>query len=147
MKFVLFCIIFVCNTSYADTLKDMANRNGFSPSEQVIKAIRNAALLYNVNGEDLMGIAILETGVGRYSTVRNNKNGTQDIGVFQINSVNLSYCKEFNLKDVAGNALCAAKLLHRIKRVHYKDTKAVARYHSNTPKYKELYFNQLMALR
>ena len=78
----------------------------------------------------LTAIGIIETGLGKYAKTRNNTNGTQDRGVFQINTVNYPKCVEYNLDSPEGSALCAAKLLSQIKA---KRADYLGVYHSKTP--------------
>lgn len=122
---------------------DLAQKNGFKPSNRVVKAISYASKAFDLNPLELSAIALLETGMGKYNSVRLNKNGTTDQGIFQINSVNKQYCLEYDISTPEGSALCAAKLLSRIKHKHFKDPEYLGRYHSKTPKYKKIYFSKL----
>jgi len=141
IKYIL--ILFISQLAYSgdfNTIQGLAHSNGFNPSNRVVKAIYHAARLYHIPVKELTAIAILETGIGFNAKVRHNSNGTLDIGLFQINTVNQSSCKEFNLTSIEGNALCAAKLLHRIAHRH---SDYLGRYHSKTPSHKIKYIRAI----
>ncbi len=121
-------------------IKDLAESNGFSPSDRIIKAILKASDLYQIDPMELAAIGIIETGLGKYSTTRKNANGTKDHGIFQINTVNIPKCVEYNLDSPEGSALCAAKLLSNIKS-HRKDYLGV--YHSKTKSKKIAYMQKV----
>lgn len=130
----------------ADNFSDvmvLAKRNSFKPSNRVVTAIVNAAETYQLDPVELASIAVLETGMGKFNKSRLNKNGTIDKGIFQINTVNAKTCIEYNLDSIEGSSLCAAKLLKSIKNRFKKDPKAVARYHSGTKKFKDIYYSKL----
>ena len=137
MRYLL--IILVASNAWANDLTaihSLATSNGLNPSPRVISAIVDASNRYGVDPRELTAIGILETGLGKYNSVRHNKNGTTDSGVFQINSVNVALCIEYNLSSIEGNAYCAAKLLSSIAKKH---DDYLGRYHSNTPKHKKSY--------
>ena len=114
----------------------LAKANGFHPSERILMAIVNASKTHKIPAKELTAIGILESGLGKYSRKNPNSNGTKDIGVFQINTVNAPYCIEYNLHSIEGNALCAAKLLKNIAKKH---NDYLGRYHSKTPSKKKSY--------
>lgn len=124
----------------ADVVLELADSNGFKPSKRVVQAIVNASRTYSIDVAELTAIGIVETGLGKYAKTRRNTNGTYDRGVFQINTVNHVYCIEYNLDSPEGSALCAAKLLARIKK-NREDYLGV--YHSKTPTKKEVYMRKL----
>jgi len=124
-----------------DDIKSLANANGYYPTDRVILAIERASKVYNINALNLTAIAILETGLGKYSKTRMNNNGTIDKGLFQINSVNFPKCVEYNLDSPEGSSLCAAKLIHDLKRE--RPTDYLGAYHSKSPKKKEQYLNKI----
>lgn len=134
----------------ADSLSDynkvinLAFNNGYNPSREVINAIVSASHRYGINPLELTAIGILETGLGKYSTTRTNHNMSQDIGLFQINEVNLPKCIEYNLSSNQGSAMCAAKLLNEIKKKHKTDY--IGRFHSNTPRHKNAYIKSIKRL-
>ena len=119
---------------------DLASANGFKPSQRIVKAIVNASHQYKVSASELTAIAILETSLGQNSKPRINSNGTIDKGLFQINTVNHPKCIEFNLDTPEASALCAAKLLSKIRstRADY-----LGAYHSKTPKFKNAYIKRI----
>jgi hypothetical protein len=127
-----------------DQIKSLAKANGFTASDQVADAIAEASETYNIDAMQLTAIGIIETGLGKYLKTRQNKNGTQDHGLFQINTVNLPKCKAFRIETIEGSAMCAAKLLSQIKMTKPSD---IAKYHSKTcrPDFcpKGLYFSKI----
>lgn len=134
---VLFSVIANCD----NTVRSIASANGFAASGRVVKAISRASKYYNIDEAELTAIAIVETGLGKYAATRVNQNGTVDQGLFQINSVNQPYCSEYDLSSPEGSAMCAAKLLARI-RLNHDDY--IGRYHSKTPTLKIKYTNKII---
>jgi hypothetical protein len=121
-------------------VQDLANANGFKPSERIVKAILEAADTYSIDALELTAIAIVETGLGKYAKTHRNSNGTLDKGLFQINTVNESQCIEYNLESPEGSSLCAAKLLSQIRTRH---ADYLGRYHSKTPVKKVAYMQKV----
>lgn len=122
-------------------VRALARANGFRPSPRVIMAIVSASHRYRIKAKELTAIGILETGLGKYAKTRTNSNGTQDAGIFQINTINTASCIEYNLDSIEGNAYCAAKLLKGIAKKH---SDYLGRYHSKTPSHKKAYQNALL---
>ena len=118
----------------------LAKANGFNISQRIIGAIIRASDTYEIDALELTAIGIVETGLGKYNATKKNTNGTHDRGVFQINTVNYPKCVEYNLDSPEGSALCAAKLLSKIKS-HRADYLGV--YHSKTPSKKMKYLNKV----
>jgi len=141
MRYLL--IILVASNAWAidNSIQSLAKANGYNPSQRVITAISNAAMRYHVSPLELTAIGILETGLGRYNRVRRNSNGTIDQGIFQINSVNVVSCIEYNLASIEGNAYCAAKLLNTMALKHHD---YLGRYHSSNLKRKIGYQNAVL---
>lgn len=135
-----YLILLLSMNAFGDSLHNLAMVHGFKPSHKAIHAIRNAASRYRINQEELMAIAILESGANENRRIRINKNGTMDVGMFQINTVNFKECIEYDLLSIDGSAFCAAKLLAKHKS-KYKDY--VGRYHSKTPSKKRAYQNKV----
>ncbi len=121
-------------------IEAIAMANGFKPSKRVIRAIQKASSTFHVNSLELTAIGIIETGLGKYSHIHRNSNGTVDRGIFQINTVNEVVCVEYNLDSPEGSALCAAKLLSQIKTKH---NDYLGRYHSKTPTKKAIYLKKV----
>jgi hypothetical protein len=95
----------------------------------------------------LLKIATIESNVNPKAPMRVNKNGTKDVGMFQINSVHWhTTCKAFNVFELSGNARCAALLVARHRTKAGVDEHWVARYHSKTPRYKLIYARKLEML-
>lgn len=139
MKRLILFIMLISPKALADMeskIARLAHENGFRPTERVIKAIAYASKHYGINPLELTAIGIIETGLGKYNKTRLNTNGTLDKGIFQINSVNFKTCVEYNLNSPEGSALCAAKLLSRLKA---RRSDYLGAYHSKTPSKKTLY--------
>lgn len=147
---VLFCAIVASQAASGQGLsidktvqnkiKTLAQDNGFFASDRIADAIADAALTYQVDALQLTAIGIIETGLGKYLKTRQNSNGTQDQGLFQINTVNLPRCKAFRIETIEGSAFCAAKILSQIK---IRKPIDVAAYHSKTPSKKSIYFQKM----
>lgn len=153
MKYRILCLIAMLpiSLSYVDTalerepseysvLSDLVTANDMTPHDEAIKAILEASKRYDIDSRELTAIAIVESSFSHNSRMIANTNGTHDIGLFQINTVNHDVCKEYNLYDVKDNALCAAKLLARLK-VMRRDY--VGAYHSKTPEKKMKYIQKI----
>lgn len=111
---------------------------------------------YRVHPDVLFAILIVEGGtVGRNSA--SNSNGTYDIGPFQVNSMHRRALNELGVSeeelrnDGCINAAVAAWQLRRALPVEREAEikneddylRAIARYHSATPKFNEIYANKL----
>lgn len=133
-------------SSFADSaqVRQIAVYNGYNPSKTTIQAISKASQAYKVPVDKLTAIAIAETGLGKYKKVNVNKNGTKDVGLFQINDINRNTCIEYNLHSDEGSALCAAKLLNLYRKKYPVDYYAV--YHSKTKDKKVLYKEKIDAI-
>ena len=109
-------------------------------------AILRAAKAYDVDPRVLHAIAHLESSGGKQAGLRANKNGTFDVGPFQINSVHWgSTCKAYDVRTAEGGAMCAAKLLQSHRRHRGADSAWVGRYHSRTPSLKARYAGKVNA--
>lgn len=112
------------------------------------KSIKNASKTFNVPEKLLYEIAFVESSMRENPPIRWNKNGTYDVGLFQINSVHwFDMCKEFNVMELNGNSLCAAKLLSIHMKYKHIDPYWVARYHSKNYNKKLIYWNKLVLAR
>lgn len=101
-------------------------------ANEVDTAIAKAAHKYSIDVRLMRAIASVETNMGASSLLRRNKNGTYDLGLYQINSVNWPLCKHLDLISAQGNAECAALILARHKHASKGATYWTA-YHSKTP--------------
>lgn len=132
MKYIILTFIMGCFLTICD-----ASEQG--PSKDAVKAIYKAATKYDVDAQDLVRIAFVESRF-KVDAKRVNPNGTIDYGMFQINSVHwTTTCKGLDIMTLEGNAFCAAKLLSSAMRHAGKDKQWIGRYHSNTPKRKRFY--------
>lgn len=123
-----------------NVVRHIASMNGFNVTKEVEIALYKAAKAFNLDVRELTAIALVESGLGSNSIRRLNTNSTIDVGLFQINTVNHSFCKEYKLDIPLDNALCAGKLLSSIKarRADYLGV-----YHSKTPKKKMKYIQKI----
>lgn len=126
--------------SRAQNIQDLAKANGFNVSKRIVDSILRASNDYQIDALELTAIAIVETGLGKYTRTRKNQNGTHDKGLFQINTVNWPKCVEYNLESPEGSSLCAAKLLSEIKA---KRADYLGVYHSKTPTVKAKYLKKV----
>lgn len=116
----------------------------FALDADIQKAIYTAAIKHKVPKRELLKIAFVESSLRKNPLSRYNKNGTYDIGMFQINSIHWhTTCSEYNIYTVKGNTECAAKILSRHRKYAAKDPEWMARYHSTTPKHKMKYAEKL----
>lgn len=108
------------------------------------QAIKRAAKAYDVDPRALAAIAYLESSGGKFVGLRHNRNGTWDVGAFQINSIHWdTTCAAYNVHVLKGNAMCAAKLLRSHRRHRDSDPHWRGRYHSKTPSRKQVYATKL----
>lgn len=114
------------------------------PSIEVLKTIHEVSTENGLDSNDLIKIAYVESRF-KIDAIRSNKNGTVDVGLFQVNSIHWSStCKGLDVFSVRGNTQCAARLIkmHKKSASHF-DTKWLGRYHSKTPSLKTKYVNLL----
>lgn len=118
--------------------------------------LSEVASAYQVHPDVLLAILLVEGGtVGQVS--RPNTNGTYDIGPFQINSMHRAALVAMHISEAelmnngCTNAAVAGWLLRRAVPVEEEQQitseddylRAIARYHSTTPKYNQIYANRL----
>lgn len=113
-----------------------------------------ASSYYQVNAEILKAIAIHESG-GNSQTVAHNKNGSLDIGLMGINTVNVKQgsilnqagIQVKNLLDPCMNVMVGAYLLRQKIDKYGMSWLAIGAYHSETPsfnlRYQWMIFNVL----
>jgi hypothetical protein len=113
-------------------------------SSGLSSAVERAAKAYDVDAMELIAIAHLESSGGRFLGPKRNSDGSEDIGVFQINSVHWhTTCKAYDVFTLEGNAMCAAKILRGHKKFKDIDPHWKGRYHSRTPARKAAYAEKL----
>lgn len=106
--------------------------------------IINVSKEFKLNPIFLYKIAIVESSLNVSVRPQYNKNGTVDIGVFQINSIHQrNKCKKYNIEILRGNARCAATLIKMHKKKSLVDKYWLARYHSKTKRHKMRYWKHL----
>lgn len=95
--------------------------------------------------------AILATENGRNGEALSNRNGTWDLGPFQVNSVHLNelaamgIAPETVLRDGRVNAYAAAWLLRKEYRRTGDLWQAIGAYHSRTPHRRDAYIRRVQA--
>jgi hypothetical protein len=121
----------------------------FAVAGEIDQAIDLASKQHRVNPEHLYQVLKVESGPKVFNGVRLNKNGTFDIGPFQINSIHINNtCKEYILTNIQDNANCAAKMIRKIQRKwSHKDENWLSRYHSNTPEKRKIYEKKLFLVK
>ena len=93
--------------------------------------------------------AILATEGGKIGEALSNKNGTWDMGPFQVNSVHLNELAAMGispdavLRDGRVNAYAAAWLLHKEYRRTGNLWRAIGAYHSRTPHRRDAYIRRV----
>lgn len=136
MKLLIACILSLCFTWCASAADSKL-------SIDAVRAIVQAANAYGIDAQALVKIGYVES---RYNqgAIRHNKNGTIDVGMFQVNSVHWSKeCKGLDVTTLQGNADCAAKLIAGHATHAATDSAWLGRYHSKTPSKKLYYAKQL----
>lgn len=116
--------------------------NAFSaePTPQVLNLIYRVALKHNLDAQNFVSIAYIESKFDP-NAIRVNKNQTIDYGMFQINSVHwTTTCLGLDIFQLQGNAECAARILSSFKHFEIDDPHWIGRYHSKTPSLKKKYF-------
>ncbi|WP_326430476.1 lytic transglycosylase domain-containing protein (plasmid) [Stutzerimonas frequens] len=120
------------------------------------ECLKTVAQEYEIHPDVLLALLIVEGGtVGQNS--RANKNGSYDIGLFQINTIHredlaaIGVSEESLRNDGCLNAAVAGWHLRRVLTSEVMATvtddesylRALARYHSATPEYNEIYADKL----
>jgi hypothetical protein len=123
-----------------DIIRELVLSQSMTPHDEAIKAIVKASKIYSLDSRELTAIAVIESSFNPRVRTMTNHNGTQDVGMFQINTINHVTCKGLDLSDVSDNALCAAKLLskHKESRSDYLGV-----YHSKTQDKKMKYIQKI----
>ena len=138
MAFIIGSIIGSVQARASDRteLLGMAHKSKLYVSSEVLNAIIKAGRAYNVRPKELFTLAIIESNLNP-NVFRTNANGTTDIGLMQINSVNINKCLEYNINTIMGNTMCAAKIVASLKAAYPSDYLGV--YHSKTNRFKNQY--------
>lgn len=130
---------------------NLPSPQNFPVGKPTLGCIYQASKDHNVPFVMLLGVNSVERGhTGQYV---GNKNGTKDIGAFQINTIHLATARKYgaNHEDLAKrgcyNAQFAAMLLNRAlnepRKQHLDIFTRGAGYHSWTPKYNTIYKKKL----
>jgi len=106
IKLTLYMLLLLSLTAYLAIAK--------TPNQQQLKTIYSVAIKYKLDAQNLIKIGKVESNF-KHDSVRVNKNGTIDIGMFQINSKHWSTtCVKFDVFTLKGNTECAAKILKQL---------------------------------
>lgn len=118
----------------------------------IVKRISRKAAEAGISGELMARIAYTESGM-HPGAKRHNKDGTLDLGLFQINSKHWDkryrvdnrklICEDLNIRLVDDNIECAIRLVKIHKKHEKRDKNWEGRYHSKTPSKKKAYANKL----
>lgn len=128
-----------------------------TPSKELtVDCIKKAAEAYGIHPDILIAILIVEGGAN--GVVSKNRNGSYDLGAFQINTINLpSLNKDFGISkdeikyDACLSASIAARhILQSLIGAKFDGTyesylSAIARYHSKSPVENKIYAQKLRA--
>tara|TARA_B100000749_G_scaffold280352_1_gene276110 strand:- start:1991 stop:2446 length:456 start_codon:yes stop_codon:yes gene_type:complete len=120
-----------------------------APTEIVEKCVRFNSEYFNV--PELAIKAILDVEGGKMCTVSKNSNGSYDLGLMQINTINLPYIQEqypeITAEDIACkpclNITAGTWLLSQRIREENDVWKGIGHYHSRTPKYRDRYLKRI----
>lgn len=106
--------------------------------------LKQACTEYHVNYEDMLKIAYVESTF-KLNAFNTNRNGTVDVGLFQINSIHHNDCLSsgYDVYTVRGNIYCAVSLVARLKKYEAIDKYWLGRYHSKTKAKKLAYITKL----
>lgn len=152
----LHCVTLAFFLNLAGASASASGEHAASVSPLTPKCIVTTANKYQVHPDILFAILIVEGGTaGRDS--RANSNGTYDIGLFQINSMHTGTFAAMGLSETVlrnngcANAEAAAWHLNRVVTpaiqagIKSQDDylRAIARYHSVTPQYNQIYADKL----
>jgi len=111
-----------------------------------LQVILEVSKEFKLQPDKLLRIAYVESRFN-HNAIRQNKNGTIDVGMMQINSVHwTTTCKAFDILKLKGNVQCAAKLLSMHKLKASTDMYWIGRYSSKTPSIKFKYYQKLQAV-
>lgn len=106
--------------------------------------LKQACKQYKVSYNDMIKIAYIESTF-RIDALNKNRNGTIDVGLFQINTVNHKSCAErgYDVYTLKGNIYCAVYIVAGHKKYKRFDKHWLGRYHSKTPSKKLAYITKL----
>jgi hypothetical protein len=139
IEWIYFAIIMVA-------LLMVTSANAANLSQYQKAKIINVANYYGLNPNKLIRIAYVESNFNQ-DAIRHNKNGTVDVGFFQINTVHATTtCKYLDLYSFEGSLECAAILVAFHKRYSDADPMWLARYHSKTKSLKAKYYKKLQSV-
>lgn len=138
MKFFAFLLTVILTLLVA-----MGANADAGPDYDTMKLINRVARQYGIDSQALVRIAHVESHFNQ-KAMRSNRNGTVDIGMFQVNSVHWdTTCQGIDIFTLEGNARCAALILKMHQKHAPKDRNWLGRYHSKTPSLKTKYMKLL----
>lgn len=124
----------------------------FAPPPNVVEKCVSASSAYFAVPVTVIK-AIMEVEGGKVGTLSRNKNGTYDIGIMQINTVNLGYVKKrfpkVGWRELAYNPCINIAVGTWMLSEHIKASNqfwiGVGNYHSKTPHYRTIYLRKVAA--
>ncbi|MHA6846195.1 lytic transglycosylase domain-containing protein [Ralstonia syzygii] len=113
------------------------------PPNSKADCIDDAAAYHDVNPQVLRAIGYQESRLNPQARNR-NRNGSEDLGMFQINSIHLPELSRYGIErqmllDPCVSAYVAAWHLSRKIRQHGNNWRAVGAYHSESPEHNGVY--------
>lgn len=115
----------------------------YRPERSIAVTVARIARNYGIEPRELAALAMIESGFNPRVSSRLNANGTTDVGMFQINSVNRVKCKKYNIETLEGNTHCAAMILAELKT---KRSDYLGAFHSKTPSKKIVYLEKIRVI-
>lgn len=143
MKFLLIFFVFF-SFGYANT-KNMEKLEKYNQYDDIfLKYEKEFGISYFL----MKAIALTENADFDNDAIMKNENGTIDIGLMQINSMWKYWLPEANithqkLKDPDFNIKIAYTIVSKIIEQHGYSWDSIGRYHSGTPKFKEIWLNKI----
>jgi len=137
MAYILGCLL-GAEHAKADNraeLVQIAHKSHLYVSRRALDAFIEASRVFDIPAKELFSISVIESNLNP-NAFRVNNNGSYDIGLMQVNSINKNKCTEYDINTILGNVMCGAKILNQLKQKH---SDYLGRYHSATPKYKNKY--------
>lgn len=148
MRTVCFFLAVLCLLQGTTALAAGRTKVAFPPLHPLtVDCVLDAARVSGVPVAALF--AILATEGGKTGEALSNKNGTWDMGPFQVNSVHLNELAAMGispdavLRDGRVNAHAAAWLLHKEYRRTGNLWQAIGAYHSRTPHRRDTYIRRV----
>lgn len=133
-------IIFIALYSYS-----CANIERYNKYDDIFKKYEKE---YGISYFLMKSIAMTENNKFKTNVITKNTNGTEDIGLMQINTAWIKWMPEAKitkekLKNVDFNIKIAFKIVNQIIERHGYSWHSIGRYHSGTPKFKRKWLKRI----